>query len=103
MKTYVNLSLAKIMASIARNGNCDCVTFMSAIEWNLCQNDNSVTRLAKDLKCENQPFIVYLALHKHLFDGLNYVPGHYNSYNYLSDLDMAWEHTQQLVNILRNS
>ena len=97
---YPNLSLAIIMASIERNGDCDCSTFMGAIEWNLNENTTTLTRLANELKCAKDPITVTTAVHNHLFAGLNYLPGQYNSYNILSEEDMNWEHFQNLKRIL---
>lgn len=97
---YPNLSLAVIMASIERNGDCPCNTFMGAVEWNVNENPTSLTRLANDLKCAKEPITVITALHNNLFAGLNYVAGQYNSYNILSDADMQWEQFQKLKTIL---
>lgn len=88
---YPNLSLAVILNSITNNGgDCDCSTFMSAIEWNINENPKSLNCLAKQFKCNPDPITVIIALHDNLFDGLGYIAGQYNSYTILTEQELEW-------------
>lgn len=101
---YPNLSLSVINSSIVQRGDiCDCSVFMGSVEWNINENPKSLTRLANELNCPKEPVKVITALHNHLFKGLAFIPGQYNSYNILSDLDMQWAQFQALKTILTNT
>lgn len=78
------LTIPKIMRSIERNPTVTCDIFMGAIEWNLWNNDKSLTRLATALSCNKDVIEVFTALHNKLFNGLAIPMGLYNSYDHFN-------------------
>lgn len=77
------LTYGKILKSILNNPTTPCDIFMGAIEWNLWNNDKSLTNLSNTFSCNKDVVSVYTAVHNKLFNGIAMPIGQCNSYDFM--------------------